>query len=32
MEQRQTLKEISHTPPHGEGATCVWERGYESDD
>ena len=32
MSDRPTLKEISHTPPYGEGATCVWERGNEHGD
>ena len=24
---RETMKDVSHTPPTGEGATRVWERG-----
>lgn len=25
----ETMKEISHTPPYGNGAGRVWERGHE---
>lgn len=25
----KTMKDVSHTPPHGEGANAVWERGDE---
>lgn len=25
--QRQTLKDVSHTPPTGEPVSAVWERG-----
>lgn len=25
----KTMKDISHTPPYGNGAGRVWERGHE---
>ncbi len=30
--QRQTLKDVSHTPPTGEPVSAVWERGKKRDD
>lgn len=27
---RETMKDVSHTPPDGEAVTEVWERGHES--
>ncbi|MFQ3319233.1 MAG: hypothetical protein ACI8UR_002118 [Natronomonas sp.] len=29
MSDKQTLKEISHTPPAGESVSNVWERGTD---
>jgi hypothetical protein len=29
---KDTLKDISHTPPKGERVDRVWERGNERDD
>jgi len=31
-ENRDTLKDISHTSPTGDTVTAVWERGREADD
>lgn len=28
----QTMKEVSHTPPHGKAPTDVWKRGLEDED
>ncbi|WP_435179911.1 hypothetical protein [Halorussus sp. AFM4] len=25
----ETMKDVSHTPPYGNGADRVWERGHE---
>jgi len=27
--ERQTMREVEHTPPDGDGARAVWERGGE---
>ena len=32
MSEKQTLKEIDHTPPAGESVSNVWERGTEQAD
>lgn len=32
MTDKQTLKDIDHTPPTGESVSNVWERGSESAD
>lgn len=29
---RETLKDISHTPPTGDSVAAVWERGHAADD
>lgn len=29
MAEKQTLKEIDHTPPTGDSVSNVWERGTE---
>ena len=29
MEDTNTLGDVSHTPPHGEAVSNVWERGGE---
>ena len=29
--ERQTLKDVSHTPPNGESVSAVWERGKKSE-
>jgi hypothetical protein len=31
-EDRETLKDVSHTPPTGDAVTAVWERGHTADD
>jgi hypothetical protein len=28
-DERATMRTVDHTPPHGEGANRVWERGAE---
>lgn len=30
--KRDTLKDVSHTPPIGDDVSAVWERGPESDE
>ena len=32
MSDKQTLKDVDHTPPSGESVANVWERGTESAD
>jgi hypothetical protein len=32
MDDRDTLKDIDHTPPTGDSVSNVWERGAEGDD
>jgi hypothetical protein len=29
--ERQTLKDVSHTPPNGESVSAVWDRGKKSE-
>jgi hypothetical protein len=26
---RETMADVDHTPPHGDGARAIWERGGE---
>lgn len=30
MTDKDTLKDVSHTPPNGEAVEGIWERGTES--
>ena len=32
MSEKATLKDISHTPPSGDSADRVWERGDEREE
>lgn len=32
MADKDTLKDIDHTPPAGDSVSNVWDRGVESDD
>lgn len=32
MSEKQTLKDVDHTPPAGESVSNVWERGTEQAD
>ena len=32
MSDKETLKDVDHTPPSGESVSNVWERGTESAD
>lgn len=32
MASRQTMKDVSHTPPAGESVTNVWHRGVEAEE
>lgn len=32
MSQKQTLKDVDHTPPAGESVSNVWDRGTERAD
>ena len=32
MTEKQTLKDVDHTPPSGESVDNVWERGAERAD
>ncbi len=31
-DERQTMKDVSHTPPDGVGAADVWRRGIDRKD
>lgn len=32
MDEKDTLKDVDHTPPAGEPVSNVWDRGFEQDD
>jgi len=32
MEEKDTLEDISHTPPTGDAVSNVWARGHEQTD